>query len=1199
MSGPVRNGVLVVAAMLPLWGSPSLAQGIPPGYQESVAVSGLVQPVTFDWDPDGALWIGTRTHAVWIFDQGQLTQVASLDGSLSGEQSLGALRLDPDFASNGHAWIYYTGPAPARNRLSRFTFDGATLIDETIMVEGPELQSDIHNGGCLAFGADGSIYLGMGDDSLGTLTAQDPFDLRGAILRVLPDGSPAPGNPFADGAAGDPRVWATGFRNPYRCSIQDETDNLFIGDVGSSSYEEIDIGVAGGNFGWPGVEGPAPPAQPGFVYPVYSYSHDEGSYSVILGDQAGAGDLAPDDEEAYFFTDFGQGWIRRMRLDTDNRPQTVEPFAEGLTSPVELRFGPDGALYYASLYLDQIRRIAWVGGVNGQPKAITALDPDSGPAPLQVLLDGSSSYDPDGDSISFDWELGDGATSNAPSPVHLYSPGVYYPVLTVDDGNGAQGVSANLRVVAGNSRPSATITTPADGTVYTAGQAFDFSGQGNDTEEGATPCSGMTWSVLFHHDDHTHPFLGPLQGVCTGSFQTAILGETATDVFYSITLDVSDTGAPIGSEASLTGRSTVYLYPALVDLVLESSPRPDLALTLDSQPVSPPVAFRSVVGIRRNIGAITPQLHADGHTYRWLSWSDGGAATHDILAPPGPSTYTATFGCDVRAPVTDLRLQVGEGNKVDFDWIAPPDPCLATGQKYRIFAGADSRPLDGVGRFPIDPPFNEVGTSANTAFSYRPSAEDRYFLVVPVGSDGLPGPAGHYVDGDSDGIVDPLDNCPGIANGGQSDADADGVGDACDNCPVSSNPAQSDGDGDAIGDACDPCPADVKNDLDLDTVCGDVDNCPDVANAAQADADLDGIGDICDVCAGQPDPDQQDADGDGIGDVCDPCTDLDGDGFGDPGFAANTCAPDNCPILPNATQTDADGDGVGDACDPCTDPDGDGYGNPGPSNACGVDNCVSIANPDQANADSDAHGDACDVCPQDPFDDADGDGHCADIDNCPSIANVDQANDDFDAQGNACDPCPLDPRNDIDADGICGDLDNCTETANPLQEDDDFDGLGNACDNCVLTVNPSQDDGDGDTHGDACDNCPGTSNASQADLDEDLEGDRCDLDDGFLYTDFHVKDEASWQIEAAPSAWNLYRGGLAALLAGGPYTQNPATEPDAARWCALTGSPQPDPVVPAPGDAFFYLVTSIVGGTESGLGTDGDRNPRPNANPCP
>ncbi len=129
----------------------------------------------------------------------------------------------------------------------------------------------------------------------------------------------------------------------------------------------------------------------------------------------------------------------------------------------------------------------------------------------------------------------------------------------------------------------------------------------------------------------------------------------------------------------------------------------------------------------------------------------------------------------------------------------------------------------------------------------------------------------------------------------------------------------------------------VVVDSDGDGVPDDIDNCPTIANAGQ-----------------------EDADGDGVGDVCDDCTDIDGDGFGDPGYPANTCTDDNCPTIANAGQEDADSDGIGDVCDDCTDIDGDGFGDPGyPANTCIVDNCPLTSNPGQEDADSDGIGDAC------------------------------------------------------------------------------------------------------------------------------------------------------------------------------------------------------------------------------------------------
>ena len=269
------------------------------------------------------------------------------------------------------------------------------------------------------------------------------------------------------------------------------------------------------------------------------------------------------------------------------------------------------------------------------------------------------------------------------------------------------------------------------------------------------------------------------------------------------------------------------------------------------------------------------------------------------------------------------------------------------------------------------------------------------------------------------------------------------------------------------------CPTD--SDSDGDGILDEDDNCPTVANADQADAD-----------------------GDNVGNACDACTDTDSDGFGNPGFAANTCPTDNCPSVYNPVQEDTDNDGIGDLCD----------------------NCPTVANPLQTDADADGIGDACDPCPEDPNNDIDGDGVCGNVDNCPMVSNPTQLDTDGDGLGDACDPCPEDPNDDIDGDGVCGNVDNCPNVANPTQIDTDGDGLGDACDpdidgdgvaneadNCPTVYNPGQEDMDSDAIGDACDpdidgdgvpnsadNCPTVYNPGQEDMDSDAIGDVCDPD---------------------------------------------------------------------------------------------------------
>jgi fibronectin type 3 domain-containing protein len=261
------------------------------------------------------------------------------------------------------------------------------------------------------------------------------------------------------------------------------------------------------------------------------------------------------------------------------------------------------------------------------------------------------------------------------------------------------------------------------------------------------------------------------------------------------------------------------------------------------------------------------------------------------------------------------------------------------------------------------------------------------------------------VDSDGDGVPDSTDNCPTVANAGQTDTDVDGVGDVCDSCPD-----------------------DSANDVDDDGICvgtgfsapktGDTDNCPAISNAGQTDTDSDGSGDACDA----------DDDNDTVIDT-----------------------NDNCPLVANSSQIDTDSDGSGDACD--ADDDNDTI-------IDGSDNCPLISNTAQTDTDSDGSGDACD-------DDDDNDTIIDTNDNCPMIANSTQTDSDGDGLGDACDTCPDDT--DIDIDGVCDQGDNCPAIANPSQTDTDGDGLGDACDNCPAIANPSQTDTDGDGVGDSCD----------------------------------------------------------------------------------------------------------------------------------
>src|SRR3989344_2823060 len=276
------------------------------------------------------------------------------------------------------------------------------------------------------------------------------------------------------------------------------------------------------------------------------------------------------------------------------------------------------------------------------------------------------------------------------------------------------------------------------------------------------------------------------------------------------------------------------------------------------------------------------------------------------------------------------------------------------------------------------------------------------------------------IDADLDEVGDVCDNCVLDPNTDQAnndsdslgylcdrctDTDADGwgnpgyVGNTCpdDNCPSIKNINQSNVDADSMGDLCDPCSLDANNDADLDQICvgenfklgmlGGNDNCATTANTNQTDTDTDGTGDVCDACI--------DTDGDGFHDK----------GYQEPNYPTPTCSEDNCQNSANPEQQDLDADSIGDVCDNCTDVDLDGYGNPGFPNLCFLDNCPIVANADQSDIDSDLVGNVCDNCPDtnnSPQTDRDGDSLGNVCDNCPGISNLNQLDSDGDGIGDLC-----------------------------------------------------------------------------------------------------------------------------------------------------------------------------------------------------
>ncbi|HTQ79135.1 MAG TPA: PQQ-dependent sugar dehydrogenase [Thermoanaerobaculia bacterium] len=330
---------------------PLAAATLPSGFTESLVANGLTNPTTMALAPDGRIFVSEQGGTLRVIKNGTLlpTPFLSLTVDSNGERGLLGVVFDPAFPSAPYVYVYYTATTPAtHNRVSRFTANGDVAVpgSETVLLDLNNLSSATnHNGGSLHFARDGRLYIAVGENANGA-NSQTLTNLLGKLLRINPDGSIPTDNPFFATATGVNRaIWAYGLRNPFTFSFQPGSGRLFINDVGQSTWEEIDDGIAGSNYGWPTTEGPT--TNPSFRSPLFWYGHGTGPTvgCAITGGTFYNPPLQPFPAAylgTYFFADLCSGWIRNYDAAAD----TVADFASGINSPVDLDVGPDGSLYY-------------------------------------------------------------------------------------------------------------------------------------------------------------------------------------------------------------------------------------------------------------------------------------------------------------------------------------------------------------------------------------------------------------------------------------------------------------------------------------------------------------------------------------------------------------------------------------------------------------------------------------------------------------------------------------------------------------------------------------------------------------------------------------------------------------------------------------------------------------------------------------
>ncbi len=378
------HGIGTALVLTVLLAAGPAAAGTPvAGFTDTAVVAGLTAPTAVAFLPDGRMLVTQKAGALRLVENGVATTLLTIPVCPGSEMGLLGIAIDPDFAQNGFIYLYRTKPGPSGcgsftgrlNQVVRVTMAGGAIDPGSLV----ELLSDIrtdngnHDGGALRIGPDAKLYVGVGDTGRGDNQggpgsstnpyAQDLAALEGKVLRLELDGSVPDDNPFVGEPGVREEIFAYGFRNPFRFGFDPLTGRLWVGDVGDLTIEEITIVGPGENHSWPYCEGhlPAGCQEPGDVAPIFTYPH---SGPISLGTSITGGAFAGASfrglEHDYFFGDFTGSALYHVEPNAARNGLAGAPttFVSNAGGPVDIVFGPDGALYYVAFSSGEVRRVA-------------------------------------------------------------------------------------------------------------------------------------------------------------------------------------------------------------------------------------------------------------------------------------------------------------------------------------------------------------------------------------------------------------------------------------------------------------------------------------------------------------------------------------------------------------------------------------------------------------------------------------------------------------------------------------------------------------------------------------------------------------------------------------------------------------------------------------------------------------------------
>jgi glucose/arabinose dehydrogenase len=640
---------MAAALLLASFGCTRGPTGLPPGFRNETVASGLELPTSFVFLSADDAYITEKPGVVRVLRNDQVlpTPLVDLRDRVYdlGDAGLNSIVLDPQFAQNGYVYLAYAYQDPAvppgnrgqTQRVTRLTVvdDVADPASEVVILgsaTGPACYDNWRTDDCiplngahtiddLAFDDTGALLVSMGDgawtDSDTTMNqrSQDVMVLAGKVLRVdKATGLGMPDNPFAAFGPGYnvSRVYAYGLRNPFRFTQRPGSGDLYVGDVGENVWEEIDIVRPGANYGWPCFEGRERHTTPmnqafcddmydridagrvAVTEPVAVYRHTTGAGGSIIGGVFYTGTNYPEEYRGdYFFGDYSMQFIQRQEFDEGGTAVGgLVRFAEaiGAGAPVQFRMGPDGNLWFLSIYPGELRRVVYDGqggfpascadgqyrleyfnnvDLAGEPANVRCEGEiakrlyDQTPAPGvqadnwsfratgRFVLDGGTydflAHSNDGKRVWVDGQpiIDNWADSQTPTSVSSdfgrirLTSGTHTVVMEYYDR--ADDAIAILERSRTGTPPVVQVTSPADLTRVASGSTVNFTATAVDADEGVIDPADISVDVIMLHyggdEPHNHPHATDLPN--PGSFVVSD-AHGAGNVLFEIRAKVTD-----------------------------------------------------------------------------------------------------------------------------------------------------------------------------------------------------------------------------------------------------------------------------------------------------------------------------------------------------------------------------------------------------------------------------------------------------------------------------------------------------------------------------------------------------------------------------------------------------------------------------------------------------------------------------------